>query len=85
MANTIWLVCPVCGAMATRATRDIQQVPTDSQWAAYQPQGGWRFGCEQHPPEPARVYNLEGQDVSKRFEAKERLAAIKLGVDPDAL
>lgn len=56
--------CDVCGQPATIRTRDIQETEPDydsgQAWKHYEPCSGFRYGCETHPPDPARVFDSRG-------------------------
>jgi hypothetical protein len=76
-------VCDVCGAPATRATRDLKQVQSRSPWAEWEPVGEWRTGCDDHPPEDGKLFSLDGQDITKRYEALIRSSEAWLGIPPE--
>ena len=58
--------CDVCGAPATNASRDIQEVPARGRYKEFKHHGNVRIGCDKHPTKSCTFDHhgrlLDGQD-----------------------
>lgn len=48
--------CEICGAPADEATQDLIEIPSDSEWITWEPDGEPHYRCGKHARKPKLTY-----------------------------